>query len=115
MNSKKFREELKKIMPGYKWTVHRSRWPERFLEATGIQTAGFNRMSTLRVIRRKIGDEDADLYYVVKSSGFSLNAPWLGECKDITLARALRGLQDYYTNMADKYFSHASDLEGGRK
>lgn len=112
MNSKKFREELKKIMPGYKWTVRRRRMQELFLEATGIQTAGFNRMSTLLVIKRKIGDR---IEYHVKSSKYSLRAPWLGEYTDETLARALRGLQDYYTNMADKYFGHASDLEGGRK
>lgn len=36
MNSKEFRAELVKIMPGYDWTVHQSRLDWR-LEAAGIQ------------------------------------------------------------------------------
>ena len=54
MNKSKFRTELKKIMPGYKWTVHKSSDPEYFLDATGIMTSGFNRTSTLQVIKRKM-------------------------------------------------------------
>ena len=32
MNSKEFRSELEKIMPGYSWTVHR---PSKFLDVEG--------------------------------------------------------------------------------
>jgi len=112
MKSTKFRKELIKIMPGYKWTVHRERCKDsKYLAATGIQTAGFNRMSTLEVIVRW---RDR-LEYEVKSSGFGLNTPWLSDYTDVTLARALRGLQEHYGIMADNYSRHASDLEGGRK
>lgn len=38
MNSKEFRAELIKIMPGYNWTVHQSRTDWR-LEATGSSPA----------------------------------------------------------------------------
>lgn len=56
MNSKEFRAELEKIMPGYMWTVHRPskhlRFPPYVLVATGIQSSGSNRLSTLEVTRR---------------------------------------------------------------
>ncbi len=45
-----FRKELLAIMPGYKWTVHKTISGQK-LEATGIQTSGFNRLSTLSVTR----------------------------------------------------------------
>ena len=51
MNTKEFREELKKIMPGYSWIIHRSWSLNSNLSATGIQSSGFNRMSTLEVLR----------------------------------------------------------------
>ncbi len=119
MNSKEFRKELLKLMPGYKWTVHRT---EPYLQeikdgvqrltATGIQTAGYNRLSTLRVHRR---ESDNGVKYEVKSSGFGKNAPWLSNYSDKTLARALRGLQDIYNRKAADYSAHAWALERGRK
>jgi len=113
MNSNKFRKELIKIMPGYKWTVHRNNFGSYdYLDATGIQTAGFNRLSTVYVVRRR---KDADVTYGVKSSGFGLNSPWLSKYTDSTLAQALRGLQDHYESMAKTYSSHAAYLQGARK
>ncbi|HHG4756127.1 TPA: hypothetical protein ACSQFI_000056 [Pseudomonas aeruginosa] len=52
MKQSQFRAELVKIMPGYNWTVHASRSSEKLLVATGIQSSGSNRLSTLRVERR---------------------------------------------------------------
>lgn len=113
MNSNKFRKELKKIMPGYKWTVHRNRFAaSKHLSATGIQTAGFNRLSTLRVIKR---EKEHGFKYEVTSSGFGKNCPWLSDYTDVTLARALRGLQNHYESMAQTYSSHASCLQRARK
>lgn len=42
MKTKEFREALKKIMPGYRWTVHTNRYiaPRMLLRATGIQSSG---------------------------------------------------------------------------
>ena len=99
-------------MPGYKWTVHRSDYPEEYISATGIQTSGFNRLSTLHVTKRK---NDLEISYEVKSAGFGKNTPCLSAFTDGTLARALRGLQNYYENMASKYSIHANDLEFARK
>lgn len=99
-------------MPGYKWTVHRSTNPEGYLSATGIISAGFNRLSTLFVVHRVAS---GSVEYEVKSAGFGGNAPWLGSMKDGTLARALRGLQSHYKYWAEKYDIHAGDLECGRK
>lgn len=116
MNANKFREELVKIMPGYKWTVHRHSKPlddsASYLKATGVQTSGFNRTSTLYVIRN---NKEGNITYNVKSSGFGPNAPWLAERTEGTLARALRALQEHYEHMARKYSAHAHDLQLGRK
>jgi hypothetical protein len=111
MNTAKFREELRKAMPWYKWTVHRQRVEWR-LKATGTQSSGFNRLSTLRVVRT-VRNGIAD--YKVKSSGYGTSAPWLSDHRDSTLLRALRGLQDYYESMARLYGSHASALQAGRR
>ena len=42
-------------------------------------------------------------------------ARWLHTHKDGTLARALRGLQDYYEAVASTHYSHAGALKHGRK
>ncbi|WP_319764434.1 hypothetical protein [Maridesulfovibrio sp.] len=115
-NSTAFRKELVKIMPGYKWTVHRAENPKEYITATGIKTAGFNRTSTLEVVRRehtRFGKPGIE--YTVRSAGFGLKARWLAEKTDGTLARALRELQSYYEYTAQEYSSGASDLESARK
>lgn len=116
MNSNEFRKELTKIMPGYDWTVHRNRFKHiekpTYISATGIKSSGFNRLSTISVIRR---EKENRVEYEVKSAGFGLNAPWLGKYVDLTLARALRGLQNHYEAQASNYGGHASALENGRK
>lgn len=111
MSSKEFRAELVKIMPGYDWTVHKPT-SDTCLQATGTQSSGFNRLSTLSVIRT---ERDGKTSYEVKSSGYGLRAKWLYTNADGTLARALRGLQEYYERTAATYNSHASDLQQGRK
>lgn len=111
MSNKEFRAELVKFMPGYNWTVHKTKSTSR-LEATGIQTSGFNRLSTLSVIK---SERDGETSYEAKSSGFGLRAKWLHCCKDRTLARALRGLQSHYEATANTYQSHADSLKAGRE
>lgn len=109
----KFREELVKIMPGYDWSVHKPPFKDvTYLAATGIQTSGFNRLSTLDVVRR---DKNGNVEYVVKSSGFGKRSPWLSTATGGTLARALRSLQNHYENVGRDYLGHAHDLERGRK
>jgi hypothetical protein len=113
MNSSDFRKELVKIMPGYNWTVHKSVFLDATcFKATGIQTSGFNRLSTLEVVRR---DKDGTVEYEVKSSGSGTRAPWLSTASDGTLARALRALQNIYEWKAATYGSHARALQTGRK
>jgi len=114
MNKSKFRTELKKIMPGYKWTVHKSSDPEYFLDATGIMTSGLNRTSTLQVIKRKMRATN-NFEYEVMSSGFGLKARWLAKAKNNTLATALRDLQDHYVGNANRYIGHANDLKSARE
>lgn len=107
---KEFRAELVKIMPGYSWTVHKSS-SEAHLRATGIQSAGFNRLSTLCVTRTV---RDGVAKYEAKSAGYGLRARWLHTTTDGTLARALRGLQDHYEHMAATYSGHARALQSAR-
>lgn len=118
MSSNEFRDELVKIMPGYQWTVHR---PTKFartldmpavLTATGTQSSGSNRLSTLEVTRR---DDAGKVTYTAKSAGYGTRARWLHESTDGTLARALRGLQDHYEAVAATYRSHAEAMKVGRK
>ena len=121
MNSKEFRSELEKIMPGYMWTVHQDRtgkWlREKFpdtpidLTATGIQSSGSNRLSTLEVTR---SERHGRVEYTVRSAGYGLRARWLHTHTDGTLARALRGLQEHYERTAATYRSHAAALQTGR-
>ena len=61
--SKDFRAELVKIMPGYDWTVHKQ-LSKNTLAATGTQSNGFNRLSTLAVVR---ADCAGVVAYVAKS------------------------------------------------
>ena len=113
MNSAKFRKELINIMPGYVWTVHRaSCYVMHYLSATGIQSSGFNRLSTLEVVRRKKNDM---VEYEVRSAGFGKNALCLSTYTDETLARALRGLQNHYEIMEREYSNHAGALEFARE
>lgn len=107
-----FRAALEKLMPGYSWTVHRAPKDATKLVATGTQASGFNRLSTLEV---SYTSNDHGDWFDVRSSGYGLRAPWLGKAGDKTLARALRGLQDYYQRTAATYHGHARALEIGRK
>lgn len=106
-----FRKELIKIMPGYSWTVHKSHCPDIYLSATGTQSKGFNRISTLSVEKR---NREEIITYEVKSAGFGKKAPWVFTSSDSTLAKALRALQDHYKALAQKYSILESDLQKGR-
>ncbi len=111
VDSKKFRAMLVKIMPGYDWTVHRASKGSTSLTATGTQSSGFNRLSTLQVTWQT---KDGYDWFTAKSSGYGLRSPWLAENGDATLARALRGLQDFYAAKANTYRSHELALKNAR-
>lgn len=110
MDRKDFRAELLKIMPGYNWTVHDGSLNR--MEATGAQSSGSNRLSTLRVFRSE--EPDGKVSYEVMSAGYGLRAPWLHKSAGKTLAQSLRGLQDHYKAVASTYRSHEQALQSGR-
>lgn len=110
MNSAEFHKELTKIMPGYNWTVHKASTPER-LTATGIQSSGFNRLSTLQVKRVEDG---RGVSYEAKSAGHGTKSPWMHISRDGTLARALRGLQAHYEATANTHRALTAALQRGR-
>lgn len=121
MNVKEFRAELLKVMPGYKWTVTK---PYRLygegntepgwalMQATGIQSAGFNRMSTLAVERR-VEDKDA-VTYEAKVAGYGMRGPWRATCERGTLAQALRGVQETCEEMRSEYAACVHAMQRGR-
>jgi hypothetical protein len=110
---KEFRAELEKLLPGYRWTVHQDK-PYRpdVMEATGTVSSGSNRLSTIGVERSVRG---AGPWYTVRSAGYGRSGPWDGEYRDASLASAVRGLQDHYEAMRDKYSRLAQSIECGRK
>lgn len=112
MDAKEFRAELVKIMPGYSWTVHRASKRAVVMTATGIQSSGFNRLSTLEVQRI---ESDGGVRYKARSAGYGRRAPWLHESDELTLARALRELQTHYEHKEQTYSTHAAYLREGRK
>lgn len=107
-----FREQLTKLMPGYSWTVHKASKFNAKLVATGTQSSGFNRLSTLEVTWARL---DKGNWYTARSAGFGKRAPWLLDNGDTTLARALRGLQDRYRQTAATYAGHERALQNGRE
>jgi len=112
-NAHTFRARLVTIMPGYSWTVHRASRNDTQLVATGTQSSGFNRTSTLRVIWN-ISTRGNDTYRAM-SAGYGAKAPWVREHTDTTLALALRGLQLAYEHEAQKYRACAAALQFGRQ
>lgn len=114
MSPADFRKELVKHMPGYKWTIHQSSCPESYLRATGIQSSGFNRLSTLQVERRDNYAGGGKPRYEAKSAGYGRKAPWLHVAVGLTLAQALRSLQDHYETVASQHGCHASAMQVGR-
>lgn len=111
---KVFREELVKIMPGYKWTVHkgvkRSEWD--YITATGVISTGLSRISTLLITRVERG---GFVEYKASSSGFGKRTPWLHSTTAPRLAMALRQLQEHYKAQAYIYISAAEHLQNARK
>lgn len=114
----KFRDELKKLLPGYKWTVHK---PNAFFESTpeivsdltaeGIISSGMNRMSTIEVrrIEGKSGTE-----YTARSAGYGKRSRWLGEEKGATLAQSVRALQSYHEIWEREHSAHAGYIKNAR-
>lgn len=114
MTATEFRKELAKIMPGYKWTVHKSSCPDKYLSATGTQSSGSNRLSTLHVERREAYAGSGHPRYEAKSAGYGTKSPWMHTASGRTLAQALRSLQDHYEKQAASFNRLASDLRTGR-
>lgn len=101
-------------MPGYAWTVHKPLFKDMtYLEATGIQSSGFNRLSTLKVKRWEKPHNTAE--YEVMYAGSGTKTPWLSSSKNSTLAQALRRLQEYFEAMARTYTCAAKGLQNARK
>jgi hypothetical protein len=118
MNSAEFRKELVKLMPGYKWKVHQ---PERcidaiagrkVLKATGTQSSGFNRTSTMQVERECRSGEP--VFYGAKIADYGRGAPWSFFGHGNTLAQALRDLQRQCELEANRCKAMAERIDSAR-
>ena len=111
INQKEFRKELLKTMPGYSWAIHKSYDPRNYLYATGTQSSGFNRTSTMYVLVRRNHDE---IEYETEISGYGTRAVREEPSKGPTLSIAFRGLQDYLGKRAAHYEHLHTSLVHGR-
>jgi len=107
-----FRKEIKKYMPGFKWTVHKQRLGNDFFEATGIQSAGFNRTGTMRIERRT--SHTMGIRYEVKVDGYGTKGNWLAIGTGSTIRQALRDVQDTCEWNANKYRGVATMIQDAR-
>ena len=119
MNTNEFRAELQKIMPGYQWTVKRPYTDgQKWFTATGIQSAVFNRTSTLEVTRRveqQTEDTTAPtVNYEVRLFGSGMRGPSRSSATGATLAKALRYTQDHCEAMAGEYAGCLNAMRVGR-
>ena len=80
------RESLRKLLPGFEWTVHNGGTNE-FMEATGIQSSGFNRLATIGITKK--GD-----WYEAKIAGNGTRALWSKVGAGRTLHNAVGSLQN---------------------
>ena len=106
-----FRAELKKIMPGFKWTVHKSNVLD-WIQATGIISSGFNRVATLQVVRRS---NPVRTFYTVKIAGYGKHGLFIREDQGKTLAQALRALEKYCECEWCKWGGAVGNLRQGRE
>lgn len=104
------RKDLEKILPGYKWTASRHASPD-FQTATGIQSSGFNRLSTLVVVRRCRPHS----YYEITGYGYGTRGAEMGRVAGLTVVQAVRELQTHYERMSGKYAALERALAEARK
>ena len=104
-----FRASLTKALPGYNWTVHKPISKDADLHATGIQSSGSNRCSTIEVTMRTGGK-----WFEAKIAGYGTRAKWLKTGCGSTLIQAIRSLQDGLEHEAAIYRSQASTLQEAR-
>jgi len=108
-NTDDFRKQLNKLLPGYKWTVHRTN-SKLIISATGIQSSGFNRLSTLEVTGRP-----KNPWFEMAGYGYGKRSSVMGRGCGSTLAQAIRGLQDFYAHQKGVYASLELALEEARR
>lgn len=99
------RTDLRRLLPGYRWTIARGQPDQQWLEATGTISRGYNRVSTMRVNVKDV--PDIGPWFEVSSSGHTGRG---GNCAGRTLARAVRGLQQHYEAMAREYAALADHI-----
>lgn len=104
-----FRAALTKILPGYNWTVHKPISKGADLHATGIQSSGSNRCSTIEVVMRTGGK-----WFEAKIAGYGTRAKWLKTGCGSTLTQAIRSLQDGLEHEAQIYRSQARTIQEAR-
>ncbi len=103
-----FRASLTKLLPGYNWTVHKPIGTD--LRATGIQSSGFNRCSTIDVVM-----SDGGKWFKSRIAGYGTRAEWLQSGCGSTLAKAIRSMQEGLEHQAQIYNSQAATVQEARQ
>jgi hypothetical protein len=111
MTAPEFRKALLKIMPGFRWTVHKSENP-RVLRATGIMSSGSNRLATLQVIRED--SEHIGVTFIARMAGNGTRAIFGPAFRNSTIASALWDLQNHHDRSAATHRVMVSRLQKGR-
>lgn len=108
-----FRAELKKLLPGYKWTVTKSTYNSTKF-ATGTLSAGFNRLSTLDALRG-VSTINGCAWYEIDARGYGTRSEKTARGVGNSLAQAVRMMQDELWTKARKYQALHDQVEQARK
>lgn len=111
MTRDEFRAELRRRMPGLKWTIRtRARCNAEAMLAVGTRADGLNRACTLEV-----GYLGAGLLpYEARHYGHGKRAPLTASGRGDTVAQALRDLQATLETLARRYANAADDVQRAR-
>lgn len=110
---KDFRDEVRKLLPGYRWVIRRRSSLAVHLEAVGAMSSGSNRLSTLTITR--LDATDGPIYSAASSRGRVNARDEFRATRYRTLPQAVRALQSHYEYMAQHYAALADHIATGRQ
>lgn len=111
------REELAKVMPGYRWVIRRRPpfVPEKSIAAEGTLSSGFNRLSTIRVQCDRLSDDFGRFWVTARLwDGIPGKRDLMAESAGLSVAQALRSLQESVRRDGQRRMGQAATMERAR-